>query len=154
MPCCSLYFGTQPDPNSCLLTTPITRNSTAFYYFPFANPPVANKGRIIYLRLFSGVAISNITMRIYVGSPLVNGQFTTDPTQLCEYPLTGSWVAGPNGLYKNSAFSFTPTQSQVTNNVCFVAKVSCPGTSGCSCVASFANIASNPLAAVFDRPWP
>lgn len=154
MPCCSLYFGTKSTQADCLLPTAINRNSTAFYYFPYATAPTPNKGRIIYLRLFSNLVITGIAMRIYVGSPLVNGQFTTDPPLYCEYPLTGSWVASGGVMYQNSAFTFTPTQSQVTNNICMVAKVACPGTTGCTCTTSFVDIGKNPLAAVFDRPWP
>jgi hypothetical protein len=154
MPCCSLYFGTESTQADCLLPTAINRNSTAFYYFPYTAAPTPNKARVIYLRLFSHATLTGITMRIYVGAPLVNGQFSADPTLYCEYPLTGSWVAATGYYYKNSAFAFTPTQSQVTNNICMVAKVSCPGTSGCSCATGFANIGKNPLAAVFDRPWP
>lgn len=154
MPCCSLFFGTKSTQADCLLPTAINRNSTAFYYFPLATAPTAGKGRMIYVRLFSNQAITGITLRIYVGSPLVNGQFSTDPTLYCEYTLSGSWTVSGDSMYQNSAFTFTPTQQQVTNNICMVAKVYCPGTSGCVSPTGFTDIGKNPLAAVFDRPWP
>ncbi len=72
----------------------------------------------------------------------------------CEYLLGGSWATGSGFYYQNSMFSFTPSQSQVTNNICMVAKVSCPGAAGCLCSTGFVDVGKNPLAAVFDRPWP
>src|SRR3954471_24226431 len=102
MPCCSMYFGTESTQADCLLPAAINRNSAAFYYFPYTVAPNPNRGRVIYLRLFSHAAIQNVIMRIYVGGPLVNGQFTSDPAQYCEYPLAGNWVAGSGYVYQNS----------------------------------------------------
>jgi|GEM_PF-4099107 len=153
--CCGLFFGTESTQGNCLLSTPITANSLAYPYFPYSAPPVADKKKQIYARIYSHAAYTQtIEFIVYVSAPLVSGAFPSTPTLLTQFALTAGWVAGGPGVYKQGSFAFTPTASQVTNGVCFLIKANPMGLTGCVCPTGFgSNIFVDPLCAVYDRPW-